>query len=192
MPRFDNNLGQPKPRSELRLALEHDIPALEKLIPLSVRTLQPAHYSPAQMDAALGPVFGVDRQLILDGTYFFAARQGQIAGCGGWSGRKALFGGDRGRPGEDELLDPKCDPARIRAFFVHPRWMRRGLGSKILTACEVAIRAAGFQTAELVATLVGEALYAAFDYTVVERYEVPLAGGLSVPVVRMSKHLNSD
>ena len=172
-----------------RLASEGDIPALEILIPLSVRALQAAHYSPAQLDMALGPVFGVDGQLISDGTYFVVEEQGQIIGCGGWSRRKAMFGGDRGRPGQDALLDAKSEPARIRAFFVHPAWARRGIGRSILAACEDAIRAAGFQTAELVATLTGEPLYASCDYAVVERYEVPMSGGLTLPVVRMSKRL---
>jgi len=140
-----------------------DVPALEGLIPLSVRTLQAAHYSPAQMEAALGPVFGVDRHLIADGTYFVAEQDGQIVGCGGWSRRKSLFGGDAAREcSEDSLLDPVRDPARIRAFFVHPAWARRGIGRAILAACESAIVAARFPVAELVATLAGEPLYAAF------------------------------
>jgi GNAT superfamily N-acetyltransferase len=175
---------------ELRLAGDQDIPALEILIPLSVRSLQSAHYSSAQMEAALGPVFGVDQQLISDQTYFVAEQMGEIVGCGGWSRRKAMFGGDRYRAGEDALLDPQHDPARIRAFFVHPAWARRGIGRTILLACETAIRAGGFQTAELVATLAGEPLYTAFDYAVVERYEVPMSDGLALPVVRMRKRLD--
>lgn len=171
----------------LRLAQESDIPALEALIPLSVRALQSAHYSPAQMEAALGPVFGVDRQLINDGTYFVVEAGGQLVGCGGWSLRKAVFGGDRGRAGEDTALDPACDSARIRAFFVHPGWARRGIGRAILEAGEEALLAAGFREAVMVATLTGEALYAALGYAVEERYEVPLAGGLMLPVVRMRK-----
>ena len=175
----------------LRLARMDDVPALEELIPLSVRTLQAAHYSPAQMDAALGPVFGVDRQLIADGTYFVAEHGGQIVGCGGWSKRKAAFGGDRARAGADGLIDPAREPARIRAFFIHPDWARRGIGRAILAACESAIIAAKFPNAELVATLAGEPLYAAFAYVVVERYEVPLAGGLTLPVVKMRKQLQT-
>lgn len=171
----------------LRLATESDIPALEQLIPLSVRSLQAGHYSPAQMDAAIGPVFGVDRQLIWDGTYFVAAVKDQIAGCGGWSRREAVFGGDRHHAGGDALLDPARDPARIRAFFVHPNWARRGIGRAILARCEAAILAAGFQSAELVATLTGEPLYASFNYEVIERYDVPMAHGLVLPVVRMAK-----
>jgi hypothetical protein len=175
----------------LRLARELDIPALEILIPLSVRTLQAAHYSAAQMEAALGPVFGVDRQIIRDGTYFAMEQQGRIVGCGGWSFRKTLFGGDRDRPGEETRLDPKRDAARIRAFFIHPDLARRGIGRSILIACEAALQKAGFQSAELVATLTGEPFYASFDYAVIERYEVSMANGLALPVVRMAKRFNS-
>ena len=171
-----------------RLAREDDVPALEALIPISTRTLQAPHYSPAQMEAALGPVFGVDRQLIRDGTYFVVECDGQIVGCGGWSKRHSLFGGDRGRSGGDALLNPECDSARIRAFFVHPEWARRGIGRGILAACESAIQAAGFHSVELVATLAGELFYAAFDYSAGERYEIPMSADLSLPVVRMTKH----
>ena len=176
----------------LRLARAEDVPELEELIPLSVRALQTAHYSPAQMEAALGPVFGVDRQIIADGTYFVAEQAGRIVGCGGWSKRQAVFGGDRARTDEDELIDPTRDPASIRAFFVNPEFARRGLGRALLVLCEDAIQAHGFQNAELVATLAGEPLYAAFAYRVVERYEVPLPGGLALPVVRMSKQLKPE
>lgn len=172
----------------LRLATKEDIPALETLIALSVRKLHASYYSTAQLDAALGPVFGVDRQLIVDGTYFVAERSGEIIGCGGWSKRRAAFGGDRHRPGKDtEELNPKGDAARIRAFFVHPDWVRRGIGRAILLASEQAARAAGFTSFELVATLAGEPLYAAFGYVMAERYEAPLSGGLALPVVRMIK-----
>ncbi len=171
----------------VRLATEADIPALEVLIPLSVRALQAEHYSSAQMEAALGPVFGVDRQLIRDGTYFVVESDGVIVGCGGWSRRKAVFGGDRARDGEDAMIDPRTEPARIRAFFVRPGWERRGLGSAILRACEEALLAHGFTRATMVATLAGEPLYARFGYAVAERYEVPLRDGLMLPVVRMTK-----
>src|SRR5436190_14128774 len=170
-----------------RLAQEKDIPELEALIPLSVRALQASHYSAAQIEAALGPVFGVDRQLIRDRTYFVVEYEQHLVGCGGWSKRKSLFGGDAQRSGEDPLLDPKRDAARIRAFFVHPDWARRGIGKSILAACEAAIQKDGFCHAELVATLAGEPLYASFGYTANERYEIPLAGVLKLPAVRMSK-----
>lgn len=174
-----------------RIATDADIPALETLIPLSVRALQAAHYSPAQMDAALGPVFGVDHQLIRDATYFVVEDAGRIVGCGGWSKRKTLYGGDRDRAGEDAELNPQLDAARIRAFFVHPDWARRGIGRSILTHCETAAIASGFRNAELVATLTGEPLYARFGYAVLERYEAPMDNGLSLPVVRMAKQLRT-
>lgn len=176
-------------RWPLRLARGADVSALEALIPLSVRALQSPYYSQAQMDAALGSVFGVDRQLIRDSTYFIVEQNGAIVGCGGWSRRRSLYGGDSGREREDELLDPHRDAARVRAFFVHPDWARRGIGRSIMTACERAIIGAGFRTVDIVATLAGEPLYASFGYTVVERYDITLAGGLSLPVVRMTRRL---
>src|SRR5215469_8535671 len=136
----------------LRLARESDVPALEALIPLSVYSLQAPYYSKAQMDAALGPVFGVDRQLIRDGTYFVAEQDRAIIGCGGWSRRRSLYGGDTCRAGEDALLDPQRDAARVRAFFVHPFWARRGIGRAIMIACEQAIEQAGFRAVDIVAT----------------------------------------
>ena len=171
----------------LRLATMKDIPALEQLIPASVFSWQASYYSTAQMQAALGPVFGVDARLIQDGTYFVVEQDGQIVGCGGWSRRRAVFGGDRHRVVEDDTLDPSHDPARIRAFFVRPGWERRGIGKMILIACESALTAAGFRRAVMVATLAGEPLYAVSGYSVEERYEVPLANGLTLPVVRMAK-----
>jgi len=173
----------------LRLANEADVSALETLIPLSVRLLQSSYYSQAQIDAALGPVFGVDRQLIRDGTYFVAEQDGVIVGCGGWSKRRSLYGGDSGRTREDGLLDPLRDAARVRAFFVHPDWARRGIGRSIITACERAIRESGFRTVDIVATLAGEPLYASFGYSVVERCDIAMSSGLSLPIVRMTKSM---
>lgn len=171
----------------LRLAGEGDVAALEVLIPQSVRGLQAGFYSSAQREAALGSVFGVDRELIGDGTYFVVEQAGGIVGCGGWSRRSAVFGGDRARLAGDAALDPARDAARIRAFFVHPDWARRGIGRALLYACEAAIVAGSFRKALLVATLAGEPLYAASGYTVEERYEVPLSDSLTLPVVRMVK-----
>lgn len=171
----------------LRTANLDDVPSLEELIPLSVRGLQSPYYSTAQMEAAFGPVFGVDRQLITDGTYLVAEAEGRTIGCGGWSKRKSMFGGDASRAAEDNLLDPNTDAARVRAFFIHPDWARRGIGRAILAASEAAIAAAGFARIELVATLVGEPLYKACGYCEIERYEVALDGGLVLPVVRMAK-----
>jgi N-acetylglutamate synthase-like GNAT family acetyltransferase len=172
----------------LRFAVEPDIPAIEALIPISVRALQSAYYSTAQMDAAIGPMFGVDRQLIEDRTYFVVEHEGALVGCGGWSKRRAAYGGNRHHVESDtHELDPQKDSARVRAFFVHPDFARHGIGRSILLTCEAAARAAGFSRFELVATLAGEPLYAAFGYSVIERYEAPLPNGLTLPVVRMGK-----
>ncbi|MBK8001817.1 MAG: GNAT family N-acetyltransferase [Verrucomicrobia bacterium] len=166
-----------------------DVPQLEWLIPHSARVLQRSYYTEAQIEAALGPVFGVDRQLIADGTYFVADRCGEIVGCGGWSRRQSLFGGDASRADADNALDPAIDAARVRAFFVHPDWARSGIGRAIMTKCEEAIRAADFRRIEIVATLAGEPLYRGFGYAVSERYEIPMRDGLALPVVRMFKAL---
>lgn len=171
----------------IRLACEADVPALELLIPLSARRLQLPYYSPSQIEAALGPVFGVDRQLIEDGTCFVAEHPGGIAGCGSWSRRRSVFGSDRGRMAVDDALTPGRDPARIRAFFVHPECARRGIGRAILRACEQALCAAHFTDAILVATLAGEPLYAAEGYSVEQRYDISLPDGNTLPAVRMRK-----
>lgn len=173
----------------LRMAAAEDVPRLETLITLSVRQLLCRHYSAKQLNVAIGPVFGVDRQLIADGTYFAIEQGGELIACGGWSKRLAVYGGDRDRSGEDAVLDPGRDAARLRAFFVHPQWERRGLGRVLLEASERAIMGAGFQRVELVATLAGEPLYAAFGYRVAARYDAPMPGGLALAVVRMTKKL---
>lgn len=182
-------MSPPKEMWQPTLAVTADIPELEALIPLSVRKLQAAWYSPAQMEAALGPVFGVDRQLIQDGTYYVVRQDGQIIAAGGWSRRKSLFGGDQHRQTPDPELDPAQDPARIRAFFVHPDWARRGLGRVLLITCEEAIREAGFQCIDLVATLAGEPLYASAGYQVIRRFDIPLRDGLMLSGVQMGKQL---
>jgi GNAT superfamily N-acetyltransferase len=181
-----------EPSFRIRCASSADIAAIELLIQRSVRELQKQDYSPAQMEGALGTVFGVDSQLIGDGTYFvleavFDDGTATLVGCGGWSKRKTLFGGDRRSGREDELLDPLRDSAKIRAFFVHPDWARRGIGSRILSACEGAASEAGFRSFELGATLTGERLYSARGYEAIDRIEVPLANGVLLPIVRMSK-----
>lgn len=174
----------------VRLASEEDIPALERLIPLSVRGLQNSHYSSEQMDAAIGSVFGVDRQLIGDRTYFVVEEETDLIGCGGWSKRKTLFGSDHHHATRDDAeLDPRTDSARIRAFFVHPDHARRGVGRVIVEACESAIRTAGFKRIELAATLPGEAFYQACGYVSGKREDVPLPNGLTLGIVHMSKML---
>jgi GNAT superfamily N-acetyltransferase len=171
----------------LRLATEEDIPALHGLIEASVRGLQAGDYTQAQMDGALGTVLGVDTQLIADRTYFVAEADSKLAGCGGWSKRKTLFGADRG-PGRDpELLDPATDAAKVRAIFVHPEFARQGLGTLILKRVEDEAAAAGFTRYEMGSTLTGVALYRLKGYTEVERIAVPLGNGEALPVVRMVK-----
>jgi GNAT superfamily N-acetyltransferase len=191
----------------IRKAVAGEIPLLRELIEASVRELQAEDYTPAQMEGALESVFGVDSQLIADGTYLVAeaqivdeksdaskAGEGQIsgsvwalAGCGGWSKRKTLYGSDRWSGREDTLLDPKRDAAKIRAFFIHPAWARRGVGSIILEACEAGAREAGFTSFEMGATLTGAKLFGTKGYVAVERIEVPLKNGLTLPVIHMAK-----
>ena len=132
-------------------------------------------------------MFGVDTQLISDQTYYVVEADGIIVGCGGWSKRKTLFGSDHRSGREDGLLDPAQENARIRAFFVHPAWARRGIGSLILDTCERAAAEAGFASFELGATLTGERLYSARGYQAVEHVAVPLANGASLPIIRMVK-----
>lgn len=172
----------------IRPATEAEIPALHSLIPASVRGLS-AVYSARQIEAALGVVFGVDSQLIADGTFYVAETNGVLAGCGGWSKRRTLYGGDEGKTGPDALLDPATDAARIRAFFIHPDHARRGIGRRLVETCEAAARAAGFTRMELGATPVGEPLYAAMGYAVTDRFTIELADGETLPASHMAKRL---
>ena len=178
----------------IRLATTKDIPSLTHLIADSVRQLSVKYYSSVQIESALRNVFGVDTQLILDQTYFVAEAEGQIVGCGGWSKRNTLFGGDQVKDptklrDADALLVPGRDPARLRAFYVHPHWSRKGIGRQITQACESAALQAGFTRAELIATLPGQPLYAANGYEVVCPFQIPLPGDLSLPAFRMAKDL---
>ena len=176
----------------LRQATEADVPVLRVLIEASVRGLQAQDYSPTQIENALATVYGVDSQLIADGTYFVVealSQDNKIVACGGWSKRKTLYGGDRWNAREDSLLDPTNDAAKIRAFFVHPGWVRRGIGTMLLDACEQAAAQAGFWRLEMGATLSGVPLYKARGYRALENLSVPLANGESLPIIRMEKHL---
>jgi GNAT superfamily N-acetyltransferase len=178
----------------IRLARSADVVALRELIDASVRILQRADYSAEQLDAALGTAYGVDTQLILDETYYVveaagAAGEKVLAACGGWSMRKTLYGSDHGPFRDNSMLDPALDAAKIRAFFVHPEWTRRGIASLILKTCEEAAYARGFRRFEMGATLTGVPMYAARGYAERERLEVPLPNGLSLTVVRMTKML---
>ncbi|MBC7921153.1 MAG: GNAT family N-acetyltransferase [Ferruginibacter sp.] len=171
----------------VRVATFDDVALLQQLIPASVRSLSTDHYTSRQLESALTYVFGVDSQLIADGTYYVAEVYGCLVGCGGWSKRSTLYGGDQAKTTGDSLLDPARDPGRIRAFFVHPQWARRGIGRRIIQVCEEAARRAGFDRLELAATLPGEPLYTAVGYQAGERTEIPFPDGETFPIVRMTK-----
>ena len=181
----------------LRVATADDVPVLRQLIDLSVRRLQAGDYTPKQIEFALQTVFGVDSQLISDGTYLVAEIHQtvcppSIVGCGGWSKRKTLFGGDHWSGREPELLDPKKDAAKIRSFFIHPEYARRGIGTMILKGCEDAAAAAGFTHCEMAATLTGVKLFQARGYVAVGPVDVPLSDGSSLPVIRMGKQIQQQ
>lgn len=176
---------------EIRLATREDIPALQQLIRESVSVLGTQYYTSTQIASGLSHVFGVDTQLIIDETYFVAGVEACIVGSGGWSKRKTLFGGDQSKVDRiDPLLDPETDAARIRAFYVHPEWSRKGIGSRILESCEDAALQAGFSRIELVATLPGEPLYLARGYEKAEALQIETPDGESLPAFRMTKILN--
>jgi GNAT superfamily N-acetyltransferase len=173
----------------LRRAALADVPALQDLISRSGRELSLPYYTPVQAEAITRHVFGVDTQLIEDGTYFVIEQDDVITACGGWSKRQTLFGGDQVKTGPDPLLDPSKDPARVRAFFVDPARARQGLGRRLIQACAEKARASGFKALELVSTLPGEPLYLASGFVICERFELALPGGVQVPVSRMRRVL---
>jgi len=177
----------------LRVATTADVAGIRELIDASVRGLQARDYSAAQIDAALATVFTVDSRLIADGTYFVAFDNGgELAGCGGWSFRKTLYGGDHQvETSEPEKLDPELDAAKIRAIFVHPKVARQGLGSLILNAAERAAVAMGFRRFEMGSTLTGVALYRLQGYREMGRIAVPVGEGEKILVVRMVKEADS-
>lgn len=176
----------------IRPANFDDLPELERLIAASVRGLASSDYTEAQIEAALGTAWGVDSELIRDGTYFVVEANGKIVGCGGWGKRKTLFGGDGQSGRESTLLDPARDAARVRAFFVDPVWARRGIGRILLQRCEDEARAAGFGRAKLLATLPGHRLYRACGYAGDEARTYPLPGGSAIACIPMRKTLIAD
>jgi GNAT superfamily N-acetyltransferase len=172
---------------QIRPASLDDRAGIERLIALSARELSKGDYSAEQIEGALCGAFGVDTQLILDASYFVIWAGDVIAGCGGWSRRRTLFGGDSRAQRDAGELDPAIDAARIRAFFIHPDFARRGLGRLLLQHCEDAARDRGFSRFELVATLPGVRLYAACGYIEEERLHYPVAPDVSIEFVRMTK-----
>jgi GNAT superfamily N-acetyltransferase len=173
----------------LRKAMLGDRPTLESLIAESARGLSRQDYTDTQIEAALGTAWGVDTELIRDGTFFVVEAEGQIIACGGWSKCRTLFGADRQANRQSELLDPARDSARIRAFFVRPAWARQGIGRALLQWCEAEARAAGFRRAELMATLPGLKLYQAMGYEAEQRIEHDLGGSITIEFVPMRKDL---
>jgi GNAT superfamily N-acetyltransferase len=177
---------------QLRTASDADIPALAALIPDAVRALSADCYTPAEIESGIRYAFGVDAQLIADGTFFVAEADGQIAGCGGWSWRRKIYGGDAVAAETLAPLDPATDAARIRAFFVHPKYARRGIGSAILRACARAAAGAGFRRLELLGTLPGERLYRAHGFEVLAYTDHVLPDGVRIRWVRMGRPLMPD
>ena len=173
----------------LRKATAADIPVLTGLIARSARALSAGEYRPGQIEGALRGAFGVDTQLLRDETYFVVEDKGRIVGCGGWSFRSTLFGGDAHAGRDPSILDPKTEAAKIRAFFVDPDNARRGIGSLLLEHCERQARAHGYTRVELMATLPGVKLYAARGYVggALLRFEV--GSGETIEFIPMQKPL---
>ncbi|MDO6413035.1 GNAT family N-acetyltransferase [Sphingomonas sp. BIUV-7] len=172
----------------IRPARRDEVPALESLIAVSARILSRGFYSEEETEAAISHVFGVDTDLVDDGTYLLVEQDGQLLGCGGWSRQRTLFGGDRFAARTPGFLDPASDAARIRAFFVAPEAARRGVGAALLAACEDRARNAGFTRTALMATLPGVPFYARHDYVAGEPIS-QRCGDISVCFVPMSKEL---
>ncbi len=172
----------------LRAATMSDVQAINALIATSARELSAGFYSEGQIEALITYVFGADTQLIADGTYYLIEdpERSEPIAAGGWSFRRTLYGGDQAKSGEDTRLNPQSDAARIRAFFVHPQFARRGLGRQLYTECESAARAAGFHRMELMATLPGVPLYSALGFAAIENTTVRV-GSVDVPLLRMEK-----
>jgi GNAT superfamily N-acetyltransferase len=176
---------------QFRTARAEDISALRELIPLAADALSQGYYTDQQIRSAITHIFGVDSQLVTDQTYYVAVAGSQIVACGGWSKRSTLFGGDQMKGEDDDFLDPARDSARIRAFFVHPEWARRGIGRRLIEMSEDAAREAGFTRMEMGATLPGEPLYAAMGYEVSDRFDIEMPDGVTLPCAHMTKELAS-
>jgi GNAT superfamily N-acetyltransferase len=172
----------------LRLARPEDVAPLRELMHAAIDQLQASFLSPEQVAASFS-VMGLDSQLIADRAYFVVEAEGRIAGCGGWSRRATLFGGDHSANRDAALLDPARDAARVRAMYTHPDFVRRGVGRMILAACEAAADAEGFASCELAATLAGEPLYRACGYQPLEHFKAETPMGIDVPLIRMGKRL---
>jgi GNAT superfamily N-acetyltransferase len=179
----------PRNELEVRVATFDELDQIQNLIVLSARELSRGYYSDRQIETAIAHVFGVDTALIADGTYFVAEAAGVIQGCGGWSKRRTLFGGDQYRARDSALSDPAVDSAKIRAFFVHPRSARSGIGRALLARCEAEAKAAGYKSAELMSTLPGVSFYHACGYTSGEPTTFVVGDEIEIEFVPMKKLL---
>jgi len=173
----------------IRQATMDDREPIKQLIAESARILSRAHYNDAQIEAAIASVFGVDTTLIEDGTYFVAELSGTLAGCGGWSRRKTLFGGDQYSSRDTAYIDPAKDFAKIRAFFIHPDHARKGVGRTLLARCEDEARAHGFHGLELLSTLPGVEFYKSCGFSERGTLDLELTGGVKLEFVPMQKEL---
>jgi GNAT superfamily N-acetyltransferase len=171
----------------LRLATLDDAPAIDELMKGSIRDIFPSFYSAEQTEASVRHISVVDRTLIEDGTYFVLQRGGEIVACGGWSRRDKLYTGSAETEGRIRLLDPTTEPARVRAMFVRGDWTRRGLGTRILEACEAAARAEGFRTLALMATMPGVPLYERYGFRQLGDVDVALPDGTRIACKSMEK-----
>lgn len=168
-----------------RLAGLDDIPALQAVMAAAIGELQRGFLTPQQIESSR-MIMGLDSQLVADGTYFIVEADGEIAGCGGWSRRATLYGGDHTPGREPALLDPTTDAARVRAMYTHPGFARRGVGRLILELCEAAAKAEGFKRLELMGTMSGKPLYESYGFEPIEDI-IDDRGGAPVPLTRMGK-----
>ena len=173
----------------LRVATPADEAAVDALMKASAAVLFPRFYDERQSASAVEHVAHVDPALLEDGTYFVLESEGELVGCGGWSRRGKLYTGSGDAAGDDRLLDPASEPARVRAMFVRADWTRRGLGRRILEACEAAAKAEGFTQLSLVATLAGLPLYRAYGFVELEWLEVVMPDGVAIPGVAMERNI---
>ncbi len=178
-----------RPLPLLRLARLDEADAIDALMKASTRGLFPNYYDADQTEASVQHIAAVDRSLIADGTYFVAEIDGDLVACGGWSRRDKLYTGSGEGAGDARLLDPSTEPARVRAMFVRQDWTRRGLGRRILEACEAAARAEGFHTLALMATAPGRPLYEAYGFRPTEETVVRMPNGVEIASTAMEMHL---
>jgi GNAT superfamily N-acetyltransferase len=173
----------------IRKAAMEEREAIRQLIADSARHLSREHYNNLQIETAIATVFGVDTDLIEDGTYLVAESDGELVGCGGWSKRKTLFGGDQYTSRDAGYLDPESEPAKIRAFFIHPAHARKGIARAILSHCETEARANGFRALELMATLPGIEFYKSCGFKETGNFDLELTKGVKLELVPMRKEL---